>query len=45
MTTSRLAPYMGWGSFEERAKDNWLRWKKAAGFTHLSRVGLRYLND
>ena len=41
---SRLAPYTGWEEFSTRAVRAWDVWKRAAGSTEISRVGVRYVN-
>jgi uncharacterized protein (TIGR04255 family) len=41
---SRLAPYTGWEDFCARAVRGWEAWKKVAGATELSRIGVRYVN-
>jgi uncharacterized protein (TIGR04255 family) len=41
---SRLAPYTGWDDFFARTMRAWEAWRKSAGHTPLSRVGVRYVN-
>ena len=41
---SRLAPYTGWEDFSGRALRAWEAWRRAAGLTELSRIGVRYVN-
>jgi uncharacterized protein (TIGR04255 family) len=41
---SRLAPYMGWDAFRERANRGWSEWKRVAGPVELTRIGVRYIN-
>lgn len=41
---SRLAPYMGWDEFFDRTTRAWQIWRRAAGPTQLSRIGVRYVN-
>jgi uncharacterized protein (TIGR04255 family) len=41
---SRLAPYTGWGDFFARTVRAWEVWRKSAGHTPLSRIGVRYIN-
>lgn len=41
---SRLAPYTGWDDFFGRTVRGWQVWRKAAGPTLLSRIGVRYVN-
>jgi uncharacterized protein (TIGR04255 family) len=41
---SRLAPYGGWEAFRPRAAQGWDAWKRAAGPTPLTRIGVRYRN-
>jgi uncharacterized protein (TIGR04255 family) len=44
MTCSRLAPYLGWEMFRARAEDHWRKWKRAAGYRKISRIGVRFIN-
>lgn len=44
LSTSRLAPYMGWERFLSRAKDNWGVWKGVVDWREVSRVGVRFIN-
>jgi uncharacterized protein (TIGR04255 family) len=44
LVCSRLAPYTGWESFYERAVRGWQAWRKIAGPTELTRLGVRYIN-
>jgi uncharacterized protein (TIGR04255 family) len=41
---SRLAPYTGWDDFFVRTLRAWEAWRKSAGHTALSRIGVRYVN-
>ena len=41
---SRLAPYTGWDDFFARTVRAWEVWRKSAGHTVLSRIGVRYVN-
>lgn len=41
---SRLAPYTGWDDFFARTVRAWEVWRKSAGYTALSRIGVRYVN-
>ena len=41
---SRLAPYTGWDVFFARTVRAWEVWRKSAGHTALSRIGVRYVN-
>lgn len=41
---SALAPYPGWDSYLERMKKVYRDWRKLVGRSHLSRVGVRYVN-
>lgn len=41
---SRLAPYTGWDDFFARTVRAWEVWRKSAGHTALSRIGVRYIN-
>lgn len=42
--TSRLAPYEGWKSFIETARENWGIWKRHVGWQKIVRIGVRYIN-
>lgn len=44
ISTSRLAPYLGWDAFIARAKENWDVWKRVVDWREVSRVGVRFLN-
>jgi uncharacterized protein (TIGR04255 family) len=44
ITTSRLAPYLGWESLEHSMLANWKAWRKIAGLTLPSRIGVRFIN-
>lgn len=44
MTTARLPPYPGWGSFRERAQANWAVWAELAPTHPIARIGVRYIN-
>lgn len=41
---SCLAPYPGWSSFRNRAREGWEAWKRAAGPSEFARIGVRYIN-
>jgi uncharacterized protein (TIGR04255 family) len=41
---SRLAPYTGWEDFFARAVQAWEIWRKSAGRTTFTRIGVRYVN-
>ena len=41
---SRLAPYVGWDDFFKRTVRAWEVWRKSAGHTALSRIGVRFIN-
>lgn len=41
---SRLAPYLGWGSLEERFLRDWKIWKKPLRGSRSGRLGVRYIN-
>jgi uncharacterized protein (TIGR04255 family) len=41
---SRLAPYLGWEAFIEKAWAGWAEWKMVAGNARLARIGVRYVN-
>lgn len=44
MVCSRLAPYLGWDSFRDRAQRDWRKWKNTVGYRKLARIGVRYIN-
>jgi len=44
MTCSRLAPYLGWEPFYERAQRDWAEARQQFGYRKLSRVGVRFIN-
>lgn len=44
ISTSRLAPYEGWESFNAPARRNWEIWKRQIGWQRIVRVGIRYVN-
>lgn len=44
ITFSRLAPYLGWESFQTRAAENWAKWKRIAKYQKIQRLGVRYIN-
>lgn len=43
-STSRLAPYLGWEVFRDRAVNNWDVFKSVAGYLRIKRIGVRYIN-
>lgn len=44
MICSRMAPYLGWESFCDRAKRDWGKWKDAIGYRKIARIGVRFIN-
>lgn len=44
LTNSRLAPYNGWKSFQQRSKEVWSEVCKSIGKNQIGRIGLRYIN-
>lgn len=44
MVCSRMAPYLGWESFCDRAKRDWVKWKEVIGYRKIARIGVRFIN-
>jgi len=44
LTTSRLAPYIGWDRLLDTWRQNWAAWTKATHSSVPKRIGLRYIN-
>lgn len=40
----RLAPYVGWETFRDRAAADWAEFRRVAGPAEVSRIGIRYIN-
>jgi uncharacterized protein (TIGR04255 family) len=41
---ARLAPYLGWQQFRDRAAANWKINKDLTGYRKIARIGVRYIN-
>lgn len=44
LATARLTPYPGWEAFRDRARANWIEWRRASGVRQPTRIGVRYVN-
>src|SRR5258708_13527192 len=43
-SVSKLAPYLGWEPFRERAERDWRIFRGIVGYQPIARIGVRYIN-